>query len=249
MLNNDTSADARWLERLVGAMDATIEFGWASSKLVRFDEPELIDSAGHAYSIWVGAAHNIGEGEPASGFADRRQIFGAAAAASIYRRAMLDDIGGFDDEFFLIHEDTDLDLRANAAGYRCLFVPDAIVRHRRGSSYEVSPRIHLMGVRNRIWTTRSLPPGLLAVWLLTKVLRSFRWIPARVLGRKTSARTEPSAWRDVPPLDVVRATLSALWSLPRKRREVRAKRRLGSFQLWRVLSDTSLRALASSNQY
>jgi hypothetical protein len=249
MLNNDTRADRDWLGHLVAAMDRSPEFGWAASMLVRFDDPHLIDSAGHAYSVWIGAARNLGEGAPAKRYTKPRRVFGATAAASIYRRSMLADIGGFDDEFFLIHEDTDLDLRANAAGYRCLYVPDAVVAHKRGSSYEVSPRIHLMGVRNRIWTTRSLPTGLLVLWMLTKVLRAFRWIPARLTGRNTSSRTDPSAWRDVPPIDVVRATLAALWTLPRKRREVRSTRRLSSIQLWRVLSETGLRAAASSNQY
>jgi GT2 family glycosyltransferase len=233
----------------VSAMDAAPEYARASSKLVRFDDPNVIDSAGHSYSIWVGAAHNVGEGEPSQRYDRRRRVFGATAAASIYRRSLFDDIGMLDEEFFLIHEDTDLDLRANAAGYRCLFVPDAIVLHKRGSSYEVSAEIHLRGVRNRIWTTRSLPPALLVLWMITKVLRAFRWIPARLTRRRTSSRTTASAWHDVSPIDVVRASLEALVALPRKRREVRAVRRLNSLQLWRVLSETApVRSAARSNQ-
>jgi GT2 family glycosyltransferase len=250
LLNNDTRAAPDWLERLVAAMDASPAFAWGSSRLVRFDEPSVIDSAGHAYSLWVGAAHNVGEGEPSERYAQPRRVFGAPAAASIYRRALFDDIGVLDDEFFLIHEDTDLDLRANAAGHRCLYVPAAVVEHKRGASYEVSPRIHLLGVRNRIWATRSLPPGLLALWIATKALRAFRWIPARLTGRKTSARTAASAWRDVSPRDVIRTTIDAFRTLPRKRREVRETRRLGSRQFLRVLSETSARERsdARSNQ-
>ena len=249
LLNNDTRAEPDWLERLVAAMDAAPEYAWGSSKLVRFDEPGLIDSAGHTYSIWVGAAHNVGEGEPAERYVRPRRVFGATAAASIYRRALFDDIGAFDEEFFFIHEDTDFDLRANVAGYRCLFVPDAIVHHKRGASYVVSSEIHLRGVRNRIWTTRNLPPGLLVLWLLTKLLRAFRWVPARLTGRRTSSRTKPSAWRDVSPVDVLRATLDGLRTLPRKRREVKRARRLSSAQLLRVLSETRrVRSAARSNQ-
>jgi GT2 family glycosyltransferase len=247
LLNNDTAVEPDWLERLVAAMDAHPDFAWGSSRLVRYDDPATIDSAGHTYSIWVGAAHNIGEGEPASAHATGGRIFGATAAASIYRRELFDDIGMFDDEFFFIHEDTDLDLRANIAGHRCLYVPEAVVRHKRGASYEVDPRIHLMGVRNRIWATRSLPPGALVLWIVTKLLRALRWIPARLLGRRTSQRTTASAWRDVPPKDVFRASLAALRTLPRKRREVAATRRLNTVQFLRVLSETS-RSAARSNQ-
>jgi GT2 family glycosyltransferase len=177
-----------------------------------------------------------------------RRVFGATAAASIYRRALFDDIGVLDEEFFFIHEDTDLDLRANVAGHRCLYIPDAIVEHKRGGSYEVDPHIHLMGVRNRIWATRSLPPGVLALWVLSKGLRAFRWFPARFIGRRTSKRAAPSAWRDVPPTDVVRTALGAVRTLPRKRREVRATRRLSSLQFLRVLSETRARSDARSNQ-
>lgn len=247
LLNNDTAAEPGWLAALVAAMDASPEYAWGSSKLVRFDEPELLDSAGHAYSLWVGAAHNVGEGEPEDRYPEPTRVFGATAAASIYRRSLFSDVGPFDDEFFLIHEDTDFDLRCNAAGHRCLFIPGAVIRHKRGVAYEVSPRIHLMGVRNRIWTTRSLPPGLLVLWFVTKLLRAFRWIPARISGRQTSKRAAASAWTDVPPSEVVRATLRALSSLPRKRREVRASRRLNSVQLSRVLWETRRRP-ARSNQ-
>jgi GT2 family glycosyltransferase len=247
LLNNDTRAHDDWLERLVDAMDSSTDYAWGSSRLVRFDDPSVIDSAGHTYSIWVGAAHNLGEGEPTARFERSRRVFGATAAASIYRRSLFDDIGVLDEEFFFIHEDTDFDLRANAAGYRCLYIPDAIVEHKRGASYEVDPRIHLLGVRNRIWTTRSLPPGVVVLWFATKGLRAFRWIPARLTGRKTSARTTASAWRDVTPREVVRTALGALRTLPRKRREVRATRRVGSRQFLRVLSETSDRGRARSD--
>jgi GT2 family glycosyltransferase len=247
LLNNDTRVHDDWLDRLVGAMDASTAYAWGSSRLVRFGDPSIIDSAGHAYSIWVGAARNVGEGEPTARFDRPTRVFGATAAASIYRRALFDDIGVLDEEFFFIHEDTDLDLRANVAGYRCLYIPDAVVEHKRGASYEVDPRIHLLGVRNRIWATRSLPAGVLVLWFATKALRALRWIPARLTGRKTSSRTTASAWRDVSPREVMRETVGALRTLPRKRREVRATRRLGSRQFLRVLSETSDRGRARSD--
>lgn len=235
LLNNDTKATPDWLNRLIGAMEEAPDYGWGSSKLLRFDQPEVIDSAGHVYSVWVGAARQIGEGEPATEYTRPRRIFGATASASVYRRQVFDDIGLFDDTFFLIHEDTDVDLRANMAGYRCLYVPDAVIYHKRGASYEVAREIHLSGVRNRIWATRSLPIGVLFLWIVTKGLRAFRWIPARLLGRRTSKRATASAWKDVRPKEVLSMTLHALRTLPGKRREVAATRRLNSIQFLRVL--------------
>src|SRR5581483_11052532 len=125
-------ANPDWLERLVTAMDAHPDFSFASSKLIRYHTPDLIDSMGHWYSIWLGAAFNVGEEEPVSTHDETSRIFGACAAAAIYRRSLFDDIGTYDADFFFTHEDVDFDLRANVAGHKCLLVPDAVVYHKRG---------------------------------------------------------------------------------------------------------------------
>lgn len=247
LLNNDTRAEPVWLDRLVAAMDAYPEFSFASSKLLRMYTPELIDSAGHVYSLWLGASENIGEEQSASMFTEPSWIFGACAAASIYRRSLFDDIGMYDAEFFFTHEDVEFDLRANIAGHRCLLVPDAIVYHKRGASYEVDARINLLGVRNRIWAAgKTLPPLALALWIGGKALRVVWWVPARILGftpgRRIAARSggkvKSGAWRNVRIRDAIAAAVEALRELPRKRREVRDVRRLSSLAILRVLRAT-----------
>src|SRR5208337_3264167 len=64
------------------------------------------------------------------GFNREEYIFGACAGAALYRRSMLDEIGFLDDDFFLIHEDTDLNWRAQLSGWRTLYVPSALVYHK-----------------------------------------------------------------------------------------------------------------------
>ena len=51
---------------------------------------------------------------------------------------MLEEIGGFDEDFFLYCEDTDVGLRARWAGWTCLYVPEAVVEHRY--SHSAGPR-------------------------------------------------------------------------------------------------------------
>jgi len=247
LLNNDTKAKPDWLEHLVTAMDAHTEFSFASSKLLRYDTPELIDSAGHTYDLWIGASFNIGEEEPATHFSEPSWIFGACAAASIYRRSLFEDIGDYDAEFFFTHEDVEFDLRANVAGHRCMLVPDAIVYHKRGASYDVDVRIHLLGVRNRIWAAgKTLPPLALALWVAGKALRVVWWIPARLIGFTPGRRVamqgggtrKVGAWKDVRIRDAVGAAVEAFRTLPRKRRETRSVRRLNTRQFLRVLRAT-----------
>jgi GT2 family glycosyltransferase len=54
--------------------------------------------------------------------------------AAMYRRAMLDQIGGFDEDFFAYADDAELGLRARIAGWKCLYMPGARVRHHRCST-------------------------------------------------------------------------------------------------------------------
>jgi len=245
LLNNDTKANPDWLERLVGAMDAHPGFSFASSKLLRYHTPDRIDSAGHTYDLWIGASFNLGEEEASTLYTKPAWIFGACAAASIYRRSLFEDIGDYDAEFFFTHEDVEFDLRANVAGHRCMLVPDAIVYHKRGASYDVTAELNLMGVRNRIWAAgKTLPPLALAIWVGGKAIRVVWWIPARLLGfipgRKVAVAkgVTASAWKDVRIRDAVKAAIGAIRTLPAKRRSVRTIRRVGSIELLRRMRAT-----------
>jgi GT2 family glycosyltransferase len=128
LLNNDTAANNRWLETLVRAMDSHPEVGICASKLI-VAGTDIIDSAGD------GIFSNLrpfkrGQGLKASTYETEEYVFGACAGAALYRKDMLDKIGFLDDDFFLIYEDADLNFRAQLSGWKCLFVPDAVVQHK-----------------------------------------------------------------------------------------------------------------------
>src|SRR5438309_1087708 len=80
------------------------------------------------------------------------EVFGACAGAALYRRAMLDDVGGFDEDFFMYLEDVDLAWRARCAGWRCVYAADAVVHHWHSlSAGENSPFKRFYLGRNKIW--------------------------------------------------------------------------------------------------
>lgn len=135
LLNNDTEAAQDWLERLVGAMrDCPPDFGFGASKLLDFTRRDIIDRIGDGFAPF-GLPLRIGGGAVDDGRFDRPfETFGACAAAAIYRRAMLDDIGLLAEDYFAYVEDVDLSLRAQLAGYRCLAVTDARVFHMGSAS-------------------------------------------------------------------------------------------------------------------
>ena len=133
LLNNDATADPGWLKALVEALEEAKEAGFAASRMLSFDRPDVIDRCGDGYSR-AGAALLRGRGEPAGRHSRRERVFGACAGAALYRTSMLKDIGFFDEDFFLLYEDVDLSFRAQLKGYQCLYVPEAVVYHRGSAS-------------------------------------------------------------------------------------------------------------------
>ncbi|MFH1491260.1 MAG: glycosyltransferase family 2 protein [Pseudomonadota bacterium] len=133
LLNNDAIPDPQWIKNLVYALERHPQAGFAASKMVFYDAPGTVDRAGDAYTR-AGTGLLRGRGEPEKLYDQKEWVFGACAGAALYRRKMLEDIGLFDEDFFLLYEDVDLSFRAQLKGYRCLYVPNARVYHRSSSS-------------------------------------------------------------------------------------------------------------------
>ena len=132
LLNNDTEAHCDWLRELRAGFEEGGTVGFCASKVLFYDQRNIINSAGDAVSV-TGYAWNIGRDSQDDGrFDSKRYVFGASAAASIYRRQMLKDIGLFDEDYFAYFEDVDLSFRAQLRGYKCLYVPNAVIYHWEG---------------------------------------------------------------------------------------------------------------------
>lgn len=162
LLNTDTVARPSWLAALVRTLDASgSDVAAAAPKMLRMDRPDTIDDAGDALS-WTGAARKMGHGRPAAEFVSRREIFAPSAGASLYRRAFLETIGGFDDRFFAYLEDIDLGLRGRLCGYRYLFEPAAEILHKGQGSGLPRPAYVKLITRNRLLLfAKNLPMSLL----------------------------------------------------------------------------------------
>jgi GT2 family glycosyltransferase len=132
LLNNDTEANPDWLKELVKTIDAAPDVGICASKMITYGT-DLIDSAGDGFATLL-KGFKTGEAEKEQGYNESRYVFGACAGAALYRRTMLQEIGFFDEDFFLIHEDTDLNFRAQLSGWKVLYVPSAVVYHKVRSS-------------------------------------------------------------------------------------------------------------------
>lgn len=173
LLNNDACLCERWLEYMVPALASDPHIGFCSSKII-IAGTSLIDSAGDAFTAAF-TGTKIGELADESQYFSRIFVPGACAAAVIYRREMLDDIGFLDDDFFLNHEDTDLNMRAWLAGWLCLFVPEAVVQHRVSASIgTLSDTSVYFFARNNEWVwIKNVPLRFILLNLPHRVLYEF----------------------------------------------------------------------------
>jgi GT2 family glycosyltransferase len=128
LLNNDAKIEPDAIRR-VFERQVPNDVGTIALQMRFVDRPEIVNSAGIGVDV-LGIAYDRHLGTPASGPASTGgEVFGACAGAALYRRGMLDEIGGFDGGIFLYLDDADVAWRARMAGWRALYVPDAVVWH------------------------------------------------------------------------------------------------------------------------
>lgn len=161
-LNNDTVADRHWLQALRGGIDPAGRFLLATSRVVYMHDASIVDSAGDGLFRW-GGAFKRHHGAPARLAATSEEVFGVSGAACLISRAVFDELGGFDEDFFASHEDVDLSYRARLRGYRCRYVADAVVRHHGSATLgRITAFAVFQGQRNLEWLyVKNTPAALL----------------------------------------------------------------------------------------
>jgi len=164
----------------------------------------------------------------------------------MYRKDMLDRIGGFDEDFFAYADDAELGLRARIAGWRCLYAPAAVVYHHRSATLgRFSSRRMFLIERNRVWLAAKLFPWrLLALNPLYFSLRVASGALQAVRGRgPASSFVRARGWWKLVKC-FLHANLAALAGLPRilaKRREVKRIRRLSAAQTCELIRRFQIR--------
>lgn len=129
LLNNDAAPEPSCLERLVRVMDAHPSAGSCATRMVLSHQRETLDSSGDGFSI-CGAAFKRGHLEPVKKYEADEWVFGACGGAALYRREMLKEVGLLDEAYYLVHEDSDLNFRAQMMNYPCRYASAAVVHHR-----------------------------------------------------------------------------------------------------------------------
>lgn len=240
LLNNDAVASPQWLAELAKEFTTDPRIGLCGSKLLRQEDPQIIDHAGHLFYP-DGILPGRGCGELDVGQYDRpEEILSPDGSAVMYRKAMLDEIGGFDEQFFAYGEDSELGLRAQLWGWRCRYVPTAVVYHVRSGTLGRSHPLKAMLVeRNRLWLAVKLfPLPLLAITPLFTLVRYF-WQTYSVFAQQGSAgRFAAQHSKRKLVFALIYAYGSGIAGLPeivRKRWAIRRNRRLCDLEFIRLV--------------
>jgi GT2 family glycosyltransferase len=242
ILNDDATAHPEWLESLLRAVEARPDVGMCASRVLLAGDGRL-DSAGMLLCA-DGSSKQRGHLEAPEAYPRRQEALLPSGSAAFYRREMLEEIGLFDESFFLYCEDTDLGLRARWAAWECLYVPDAVVEHRYSHSAGKASALKAYYVeRNRLFlAVKNLPlPDLLSAPFYT-MARYFWHVVYALQGRGKVAdfQLEGNSGGQLPII-VLRAHLAMLARFPalwKARR--RMKRRFTTKQFRRLIRRFSI---------
>jgi len=226
LLNNDTEVHPCWLEAIHEASPAFPEAGSFACKMLMFDDRARIDNCGFDLGR-SGASVDLGRGEvDGPEWSEPREVFGACGGAAVYRRCLLESVGFLDDDFFMTYEDVDLSFRAQLQGYKCIFVPGAVVYHHlRGTMRKHSARQVFHSQRNtEFFYIKNMPFSLM-----------LRYLPHRIVY-EVGACAYFCMLGQAPPFFT--AKLDVLRNLPmllRKRKELQRARTVPAARLRAVM--------------
>lgn len=143
LFNNDAQADKDWLKNLVAAMNKS--GASAVTSLLLSTDGKRIDDAGDFYSTW-GIPMLRAENQPAKTAPESGLVFGATGGATLYKLALFEDIGLFDEVFFAYDEDVDVSWRAQLAGHTIYYEKSAVAYHKHSATSKKMPGFTSMQV-------------------------------------------------------------------------------------------------------
>ncbi len=236
-LNNDATLTPTFLAEIVAAADRLPQAGMLAPKTLISTEPDRIDSAG--LLIYVDGVYRPRGWQERDGPAYEREeeVVFPCASAALYRRTMLDDVGLFDEEYFLYLEDADLGMRARLRGWRCYYVPRAVAFHLKSSTAGKHSKVKAYHVeRNRIFNLVKHAP--LPIILLSPLATAYRYgLQAYAALSKRGASggfVRDYSHRELLAI-LVRSYAGALRGLPsmwRKRRAIYRRRRISRREIY-----------------
>jgi GT2 family glycosyltransferase len=226
ILNNDIEAHPEWLSESIRALEQHRDAGFTATRIRLFYQRDRLDTTGDLYfregfPAKRGWLHRDGPNFDAAGW-----VFGACAAATVYRREVFDAVGNLDEDFEAMLEDLDLSFRAQLQGFKCRYVPTAILYHKMGATLGVG-RAQQLRMHRNLWLLRIKNlPG--ALWL--------RYLPRMLLGEAAVLLRAVATRRFGVMMHARLQVLQRLKATLAKRRAIQATRRISARELDAIIA-------------
>lgn len=223
LLNNDTVCAPDLLQSLTEGVRDFPKYQIIACRMIRSEDGKM-DSAGLHFRRRVFAEQG-NRGAEISAEAPR-EVFGASGGAMFLKRDIVEDIGLFNSDYFAYQEDVDFAVRARLAGYRCLYLPNAIVYHKGGGTSSTNPSLYTYyNQRNLELVLQNFPRRLRWKYFPMRVASALRQV-IRFLPRGQATT-------------VLRAKFSAIAMMSKQRwRRPKIKQRISTSQFDEYLRDS-----------
>lgn len=213
ILNNDAFPEPNWLEQFAEAVKENPQAAFFSSLLLNADQPQRVQGSGDIYNISGFAWSRDNNTDLEQSVLSQGEIFSPSAAAAIYRRDVFLQVGGFDETFGSHLEDVDLGFRLRLQGYRCWYVPQAVVLHIGSASYgRESNRTVYQVQRNVIWAyVKNMPSPLFWKYLPAHIFANFVFLAYYSFRGQTAVvwKAKWDAVRALPKIWIKRADIQS----------------------------------------
>jgi GT2 family glycosyltransferase len=185
-LNNDVVVTPGWLNNAISYLDKYPEIGVIACRNMDYANRDVIDGLYHYIQRFFSLGR-FGRGLPYSDAPFSNEpgyVISALGASAIYRSELFYKLGGFDETFYAYFEDSDLCMRINNSGYRCFYVPDAVVYHQDQASFgKKSPSSVYYSFRNEwFFFKKNFPVGFLSRHLGGMWLENLRTLKSCLAG-------------------------------------------------------------------
>jgi len=217
ILNDDAELDESWLGKTVALFEEQAGISFCCGKICKSDG-RTIDDAGNALSMG-GGAWRLGHGRADSPELDHpKPLFAVSMTATLFRRTVFERVGNLDEHFISYLEDVDFSIRLWRAGFRGMYLPQAVARHHGGASSggPQSPAVFRLMTRNQsLLLYKHYPHHPRSLWF--RLCLRIYW--SQLLWALMAVR-QGNMWA------LLRGSLSAsrAWARMRKQRRLRPER-------------------------
>jgi len=218
LANPDIFVDKEWSEHIFEPFIKYKECGLSASKVLYWDEPNLLNSTGMLFYKDLSAV-NRGLNEIDNGQWDKEEeLFGAYGALMVFRRKVVEDIGLFDEDYWLFREEDEFMWRMQMHGWKTRFAYKAKVFHKRSANTKLfSPLKLYYSERNRFWNVIKFMPLRCTITMLPYVIARYVANFALVFKKKDSKKAVSLTKTSKTLLikTIVKAWISAISGLPK----------------------------------